>query len=278
MLNSVLQDAGFCWAWWVIAPIKTVSVCLHFLGINCDHGVLLLMYIPVFFKARSYDRHLKKHLRFKAGKSIPQFVARCLMMQLLLHPTLSLEDISREIAMIFSVHYTMMISIMLFVKKHSRLYQESIYLCDIDKEEHAEKEKLQKHIDNFLHSSKANDLDMVHLGGVPLAMVQTIINTVQNYDPGITILTGPATAAYLDYRATKHPIMLREESNFDVYLSMESLIEDLGIKLSVKEKQLCNQRFSQFEIPLLLKQISDRDKIKSTSKEATVKSIIESLN
>ena len=163
-------------------------------------------------------------------------------------------------------------------EKIKELEEESIYLCDIDKEEHAEKEKLQKHIDNFLHSSKANDLDMVHLGGVPLAMTQTIINTVQNYDPGITILTGPGNAAYLDYRTTKHPIMLREDSNFDVYLSMESLIEDLGIKLSVKEKQICNQRFSQFEIPLLLKQISDRDKIKSTSKEATVKSIIESLN
>ena len=158
------------------------------------------------------------------------------------------------------------------------LKKDDIYLCDIDKESHKDDAKLQKYITNYMKSHNANSSDMIHLGGTPLTMVQSIIDSIQNYDADIKILTGPATAAYLDYRSTKHPIMIREESNFDVYLSMESFIERIGSGMSVKEKQILNQRFPQFEIPLLLKQITDRDKIKYTSREETVNNIIDSLN
>ena len=74
-------------------------------------------------------------------------------------------------------------------------------------------------------------------------------------------MTGSAGSAFLDYKEIQHPILLRDDSNFDIYLSMESLIEQLDVNLSLKEKQICNQNFTQFEIPLLIKKISDRDSI-----------------
>ena len=60
--------------------------------------------------------------------------------------------------------------------------------------------------------------------------------------------------------------------------SLKSMIETIGVDLSIKEKQMCNQRFSQFEIPLIVKKVTDRDKIVFDSQEDMVKKVVNSIN
>jgi hypothetical protein len=141
------------------------------------------------------------------------------------------------------------------------LKKNGIFLFDIDKELHRDSKKLQADITNYFELNDVSKSDVVHLGGVPVDMIQNIINSLQYYNPDI-----------------HHPIYLTEDANFDVYLSMESMIEKIGVDLSVEEKQICNQRFSQFEIPLLVKKVIDRDKITFTSQEDMVKKVISSIN
>ncbi len=163
--------------------------------------------------------------------------------------------------------------------QEEELKKDKVFLFDIDKEAHKDKKILQDDLEKFFKSVDANESDMIHLGGVPLTMAQNIIDSIHLASNGsILILTGPETAAYLDYELTYAPIMLREDANFDVYLSMETFIETLGVDLSVKEKQLCNQRFDQFEIPLLIKKISDRDKIKFSSQSELISKVIKAIN
>ena len=92
------------------------------------------------------------------------------------------------------------------------------------------------------------------------------------------MMTGSGGSAFLDYKEIKYPILLRDDSNFDIYLSMESLIEQLDVNLSPKDKQICNQRFTQFEIPLLIKKLSDRDSLSFSSYEDLVEKVSFSLN
>ena len=159
------------------------------------------------------------------------------------------------------------------------LKKDGIFLFDIDKELHKDNKKLQADITNFFDSMNVSKSDVVYLGGVPLNFAQRILNCIQNYNHLITIYRKPALGeAHLDYQQIHHPITLIEDANFDIYLSMESMIETIGIDLSIKEKQMCNQRFSQFEIPLLVKKVTDRDKIIFDSQEDMVKKVVNSIN
>ena len=160
------------------------------------------------------------------------------------------------------------------------LKKNGIFLFDIDKELHKDKRKLQLDLKNFFDSLEACKSDIVHLGGVPVYLIQSIINGIQKYNSEILIYTRPGGVgeAYVNYQQINHPIILTEDANFDIYLSMESMIETIGVDLSIKEKQICNQRFSQFEIPLLVKKVIDRDKITFSSQEDMVKKVITSIN
>ena len=159
------------------------------------------------------------------------------------------------------------------------LKKDGVFLFDIDKELHKDNKKLQADITNFFDSINVSKSDVVYLGGVPLYLIQSIIKCIQNHNHLITIYRKPALGeAHLDYQQINHPITLIEDANFDIYLSMESMIETIGIDLSIKEKQMCNQRFSQFEIPLIVKKVIDRDKIIFDSQEDMVKKVVNSIN
>tara|TARA_B100000963_G_scaffold351047_1_gene362087 strand:+ start:1572 stop:3641 length:2070 start_codon:yes stop_codon:yes gene_type:complete len=164
--------------------------------------------------------------------------------------------------------------------EEEELKKAEIFLFDIDKELHKDNKKLELDLANFFDSFEASKSDIVHLGGVPVYLIQSILNCIQKYNNEILIYTRPAGVgeAYLNYQEIYHPIILIEDANFDIYLSMESMIETIGVDLSIKEKQMCNQRFSQFEIPLLVKKVTDRDKIIFDSQEDMVKKVINSIN
>ena len=159
------------------------------------------------------------------------------------------------------------------------LKKDGVFLFDIDIELHEDNKKLQADITNFFDSINVSKSDIVYLGGVPVSLIQSIIKCIQNYNHLIRIYRKPALGeAHLDYQQIHHPITLIEDANFDIYLSMESMIETIGIDLSIKEKQMCNQRFSQFEIPLIVKKVTDRDKIIFDSQEDMVKKVVNSIN
>ncbi len=164
--------------------------------------------------------------------------------------------------------------------EEEELKKDQIYLFNIDKEAHKDQKILQRDINNFFKSQDINKLDLIHLGGVPNELKQNIINSIQNYNQDLLIITRPVGVgeSYIDYQKILHPITLIEDSNFDIYLSMESLIEKVGIDMSIQEKQVCNQRFIQFEIPLLIKNIMNRDKIEFSSRKELVNKVIAGIN
>ena len=162
--------------------------------------------------------------------------------------------------------------------QEQELKHQNIYLFNIDKDLHKNQKKLQDDLINYFKSYEANSEDLINIGLVPVDLKQNIINSIHNINKDIQMMTGSAGSAFLDYKEIQHPILLRDDSNFDIYLSMESLIEQLDVNLSLKEKQICNQNFTQFEIPLLIKKISDRDSISFSSQEELVKKVNLSLN
>ena len=158
------------------------------------------------------------------------------------------------------------------------LEKDEIFIFDISPKLHEDSQKLQKDLNKFFESHNADKNDLINMGLVPNTIKQSIINCIQNFNKDITIMTGSAGSAHLDYQEINYPILFREDANFDVYLSMEDFIEKIGEDLSLKEKQICNQRFTQFEIPLLIKKICDRDKITFSSQEELVKKVLMSIN
>ena len=164
--------------------------------------------------------------------------------------------------------------------EEEELKKDGIYIIDIDKELHKDLSKLHKYLNDTLKAKEASEFDLVHLGGVPHVMKQNIINGIQNFNKDLAIVTKPTGVGeeYIDYQEIYHPITHIEDANFNVHLSMESLIENMGINMSIQEKQMCNLRFTQFEVPLLLKEIADRDKIKFNTQEELIKKIIKGIN
>ncbi len=158
------------------------------------------------------------------------------------------------------------------------LMEQKIYLFNIDKDLHKSQRKLHDDLTNYFKLHDANADDLINIGLVPIDLKQKIINSIQDINKDIKMLTGSGGSAFIDYKEIQHPILLRDDSNFDIYLSMESLIEQLDVNLSLKEKQICNQRFIQFEIPLLIKKISDRDGISFSSQEGLIEDVNLSLN
>ena len=162
--------------------------------------------------------------------------------------------------------------------QEQELRDQEIYLFNIDKNLHKSQKKLQDDLTNYFKLYEADAEDLINIGLVPVDLKQNIINSIHNINKNIKMMTGSSGSAFLDYKEIKYPILLRDDSNYDIYLSMESLIEQLDVNLSLKDKQICNQRFTQFEIPLLIKKLSDRDSLSFSSYEDLVEKVSFSLN
>ena len=87
------------------------------------------------------------------------------------------------------------------------------------------------------------------------------------------------TSDDLDYRDITNTMLSKEDGNYDIYLSMEAFIDRVSDKhYSLIEKSDLNSTFGQFEVPYLIKYLSDKHELVFNDDETFISSVKECLN
>lgn len=155
------------------------------------------------------------------------------------------------------------------------LNKQGIYLHTTHNKNTSDKNVLKKEIEGFLNCS--TDEDLINLGAIQDAIKPEIFNILKNYDKNRIITCTPNSS--LDYRNIQNTILLKDDANYDIYLSMEAFFEKIGSReYSAIEKSTFNNNFSKFEAPLLLKYVSDINNLKYTNDEDFTSLLCECLN
>ena len=155
------------------------------------------------------------------------------------------------------------------------LEDNGIFLFRINKEKHVDNERLKEDVENYLGKSTHDDL--ISLGAIPLKIKANLFNILKNYQQNRTIATS-SVDRMIDTTGITNTILTKENANYDIYLSMENLFEKLGTNLNKGEKQICNSRFDQFEIPMMIKYICDKENLVFEDKKTFVKKIVKGIN
>ena len=109
------------------------------------------------------------------------------------------------------------------------------YLFNLDKNLHKSQKKLQDDLTNYFKLYEADAEDLINIGLVPVDLKQNIINSIHNINKNIKMMTGSGGSAFLDYKEIKYPILLRDDSNFDIEIPSPGKKEDAK-KLGENEK------------------------------------------
>ncbi len=164
------------------------------------------------------------------------------------------------------------------LKRQRELLSHNILLFNLDKEQHSKKEILEADLHEFFEANSVNGHDLVSIGLVPNLLKQNLIHSVQDFSEELDIVTGTDGNTFLNYRDIERPIFLKEESNYDVYLSMEMVLERIATELSIKERNIINRRFEQLEAAYLIKYICDRDNIVFQDQQQFIDEIVQGIN
>ena len=159
-------------------------------------------------------------------------------------------------------------------KRKDELIEHDIFLFTT-RDKDADNKALKKGIEDFLANSTPSDL--ISIGALPFSLKPSIFNILKNFgkDRYITLTTD---STKLDYTNASNTILAKNESNYDIYLSMEAFLEDIDEDCSDNIKAQFNNNFSQFEIPLMIKYISDKNNLKYIDSESFVADATECLN
>lgn len=136
-------------------------------------------------------------------------------------------------------------------------------------------EILKKDIKEFLATSTSSDL--INLGALPFSLKPSIFNILKNFDEN-RFITLTTDSSKLDYTNISNTILAKDDANYDIYLSMEAFLEDLQEDCSDNIRAQFNNNFSQFEIPLMIKYVSDRNDLKYKDPESFISEVTECLN
>ena len=134
---------------------------------------------------------------------------------------------------------------------------------------------LKNEIKDFLSQSTEDDL--INFGAMQKVLKPKIFSLLKNYDNN-RLITLQASDD-LDYRNITNTMLSKEGGNYDIYLSMEAFIEKVSnSQYSLIEKAALNSEFSQFEVPYLIKYLSDKHELVFSDNETFLSSVKECLN
>ena len=161
-------------------------------------------------------------------------------------------------------------------KRKDELVDHGIFLFTTqDKALNDDKKLLKKDIEDFLADSTSSDL--INLGALPFSLKPSLFDILKNFgeDRFITLTTD---SSKLDYTNISNTILAKDAANYDIYLSMEAFLEDLEEDCPDNIRAQFNNNFSQFEIPSMIKYVSDKNDLKYKDPESFISDVIECLN
>ena len=161
-------------------------------------------------------------------------------------------------------------------KLKDELIEHGIFLFTTkDKVLNDDNKVLKKDIEDFLADSTSSDL--INLGALPFSLKPSLFDILKNFgkDRFITLTTD---SSKLDYINTSNIILAKDDANYDIYLSMEAFLEDIDEDFSDNIKAQFNNNFSQFEIPMMIKYVADKNALKYIDSESFVSDVTECLN
>ena len=140
--------------------------------------------------------------------------------------------------------------------REKELLDKNIYLNFIDPEKDTIIENLEEKMLTALKDSTEKDL--LSIGAMNVALKNNIfyICKKHNLPPKIFFSSADNTSSF-DFSDLSFAPIFQTSSNFDIYLKMEHFIENAKLAFDITEKQIINNHHFQFEIPYLIKQITD---------------------
>lgn len=162
-------------------------------------------------------------------------------------------------------------------KNKTEFEKDNIYLFTVyDKKLNENPEKLKKEIKGFLSDSTSSDL--INLGALPVSLKPKLFDFIKNFDENRFITLRTDSRSKLNYSNITNTILGKDDANYDIYLSMEAFLENVGGDYSDSVMEKFNIGFSQFEIPLVIKYISDKNDLQYKDSGSFVYEIAECLN
>ena len=162
-------------------------------------------------------------------------------------------------------------------KNKAELEKDNIYLFTVyNKIIEDDFKKIEKEIMNFLDDSTSSDL--INIGALPGSFKPQFFDFIKTYDNNRLITLTTDSTRGLDYSDITNTILSKDNANYDVYLSMEAFLKEIGGDYPVDIKEKFNIGFGQFEIPLIIKYISDQNNLKYEDRESFVRQITECLS
>ena len=161
-------------------------------------------------------------------------------------------------------------------KLKDELIEHGIFLFTTkDKVLNDDNKLLKKDIEDFLADSTSSDL--INLGALPFSLKPSLFDILKNFgeDRFITLTTD---SSKLDYKNTSNIILAKDDANYDIYLSMEAFLENIDEDFSDNIKAQFNNNFSQFEMPMMIKYVADKNALKYIDSESFVSDVTECLN
>jgi hypothetical protein len=161
-------------------------------------------------------------------------------------------------------------------KRKDELMEHNIFLFTTHgKALNEDNEILKKDIKDFLANSTPSDL--INLGAMPFSLKPSLFNILKNFDKD-RFITLTTDSSKLDYTNISNTILAKDAANYDIYLSMEAFLEDVEEDCSDNIRAQFNNNFSQFEIPSMIKYVSDKNDLKYKDPESFISEVIECLN
>tara|TARA_Y100000588_G_scaffold394980_1_gene518831 strand:- start:1592 stop:3685 length:2094 start_codon:yes stop_codon:yes gene_type:complete len=156
-------------------------------------------------------------------------------------------------------------------------HKDDIFLTSIDRLKDIDQDILEKKIKIAIKDSTNKDL--ISVGVMPNKVKQVFFNALKNLNPDAFIFfTSTDGTTGFNFEDFTLDVVIREAANYDIYLKMEEFIEGSKAKYNVVEKQFFNSMFTQFEMPRLVKYISDKHNLSFSTKESFIKKVKESIN
>lgn len=144
--------------------------------------------------------------------------------------------------------------------QENELSKKNIFLNYIDKEEDLIFENIEAKMLEALKDS--TDKDMLSIGAMPTKLKTNVFNVCKKHNFPLKIfVSSNANTSSFDYRDMPFAPIFQVSPNFDIYLKMEQFIEDSGQAFDISEKHLINDHFYQFEIPYLIKHVTEKNHI-----------------
>ena len=143
-------------------------------------------------------------------------------------------------------------------EKEKELLKKNIFLNYMDKEEDLIFENIEVKMLEALKDS--TNKDILSIGAMPTELKNNVFNVCKkhNFPLKIFVSSHDNTSSF-DYSDMPFAPIFQVSPNFDIYLKMEQFIEDSGHTFDISEKHLINNSFWQFEIPYLIKHVTEKN-------------------